>query len=85
MATNKYIREKLLPDMMIFNNHSCDNAIIGTTFDGRAIYSLELMINELIVDENWTKQEAINWIEINILKSIPYFKANAPIIVHMTC
>ena len=41
---NEIIRSKLPKDALVFDNHSYDNSIIGVTFDGRAIYCLEMMI-----------------------------------------
>jgi hypothetical protein len=76
------IRKSLPADTMIFSGHSYDNSIIGMTFDGRAIYSFELMVEELMEDEKWAEQDAIDWIEYNIIRAIPYFRAKAPIVVY---
>jgi hypothetical protein len=59
MAVNQDIRNKLPADTVVFDNYAYDNSIIGTTFDGRAIYCFELMVKELMEDEGWTEIEAI--------------------------
>jgi hypothetical protein len=81
MSVNQEIRNKLLPDAVVFDNHSYDNSIIGTTFDGRAIYDFDKMIEELMTDEGWTEEEAIDWIEFNTLRALPYGGDKAPLIM----
>ena len=81
MAINKSIRDKLPPDAVVFDNHSYDNSIIGTTFDGRAIYEFNKMIEELMDDEGWAEEDAVEWIEYNTMRALPYFGKKAPIVV----
>ena len=82
MAVNLEVREKLSDDAMVFDNYAYDNSIIGETFDGRAIYCFEQMVQELMSDEGFDELEAIEWIEYNTIRSLPYFGDKAPIIVH---
>ena len=81
MSVNEEIRN-LLPDgAIVFDNMSYDNSIIGTTFDGRAIYDYDLMVPEFMSDEECTSDEAIDWIEYNTLRSLPYAGKKAPLVV----
>ena len=82
MAVNQEIRNKLPPDAVVFDNHAYDNSIIGTTFDGRAIYSFDKMVEELATDEGWTEIDAIEWINYNTIRSLPYGGEKAPLIVY---
>ena len=41
------IRDRLTEGTLVFDNPSYDNSIIGQTFDGRAIYDIESMAEEL--------------------------------------
>ena len=82
MSVNQDIRNKLPPDAVVFDNHAYDNSIIGTTFDGRAIYDCDKMIEELMQDEGWTDQEAIDWIEFNTIRALPYGGEKTPLIVY---
>lgn len=82
MSVNQDIRNKLSEDAIVFDNHAYDNSIIGTTFDGRAIYSFELMVEELMEDEGWSETEAIEWLEVNTLRALPYAGEKAPMIVY---
>lgn len=80
MAVNKYIRENLPEDAMVFDNASYDNSIIGMSTDGRVIYSFNKMVEELMTDNGWSEIEAIEWIEYNTIRALQYMGENAPII-----
>jgi len=81
MSVNQEIRSKLPPDAVIFINQAYDNSIIGTTFDGRAIYDFDKMVQELMADEGWTEEEAIDWVEYNTFRALPYGGDKAPLIM----
>lgn len=71
MSVNQEIINKLPPDAVVFDNYAYDNSIIGTTFDGRAIYDFDKMVKELINDEGWSYEDAVEWISYNTLRSLP--------------
>lgn len=81
MAINLDIRNLLPDDALVFDNMSYDNAIIGTTFDGRAIYDYDLMVLELMQDEGWSAEDSMDWIEYNTLRSLGYAGDNAPLVM----
>ena len=71
------IRKKLSEDTLVFDNPSFDNSIIGTTFEGNAIYLFEKMVNEFIAnsvqwDEVTTPEDAIQFIEYNTIRALEY-------------
>lgn len=80
MAINKEIRENLPEDSMVFDNASYDNSIIGVSTDGRVVYSFSKMVEELMTDNGWSEIDAIEWIEYNTIRALPYLGENAPII-----
>lgn len=63
-------------------NESYDDALIGVSEDGRAIYDFGLMIEWLMNKYDWSDTEAIEWIEMNTLRALPYFGEGAPIIMY---
>lgn len=81
MAINEEIRQELDEDAVVFDNPSFDNSIIGITTDGKAVYDYEKMVDELMTDDNISEQEAIDWIEYNTIRAIPYAGEMAPIIM----
>ena len=81
MAVNLKIRMELEDDTIVFDNPAFDNSIIGITTDGQAVYGYNKMVVELMCDENISEQEAIDWIEFNTLRAIPYAGDMAPIVI----
>lgn len=79
---NLEVRKQLPFDSLVLDNQSYDNSIIGLTFDGRVIYSYELMVQELMSEDDCDEQDAIDWIEYNTIRALPYFGNKAPLIVH---
>jgi hypothetical protein len=82
---NLKIREKLPPDAIVFDNASYDNSIIGSTFDGRAIYDFNVMVKEYAEDNECDELEAIEWIEYNTMRALPYAGEKAPEVVNWVC
>ena len=83
MAINEEIRLELSEDAIVFDNPAFDNAIIAVTTDGKAVYDYNKMVIELMRDDNISEQDAIDWIEYNTLRVIPYAGDMAPIVVFM--
>lgn len=63
-------------------NESYDDALIGVSEDGRAIYDFDKMVDWLIEKYGWSDIESIEWIEVNTLRSLPYMGSNAPIVMY---
>ena len=77
------IRERLDDGALVFDNPAYDNSIIGQTFDGRAIYDVESMAEELAADDEMTIEEAMDFIDYNAIRSLPYAGDKAPVVVHV--
>jgi len=63
-----------------FVNPSFDKAIIGVSHDDRLIYNYDLMVEDYMEQFNSSAEEAIDWIEFNTIRSLPYYE-NSPIIM----
>lgn len=81
MAINMNIREILPEGAIILDNSAFDNSIIGVTLDGRLIYDYDKMIEELIEDDGMSFDEAMEWIDYNKIRALPYAGSGAPIII----
>ena len=77
------IRERLDSDALVFDNPAYDGSIIGQTFDGRAIYDREQMANELSMDNKISLEEAVDFIDYNAIRALPYAGNKAPIVVYV--
>lgn len=77
--------EKLLEagyeDVIIFENYSYDDALVGVTEDGRAVYDFDKMVTWLMETEGMTVVDAVEWIEHNTIRALPYAGPEAPIIM----
>lgn len=67
-------------DIVLLENPRFENSIIGISSDDRAIYDLELMIQDLMAEDNISYEEALEFIEYNTIRALSYFE-NAPIIL----
>lgn len=69
-------------DVKYFVNYGYDDALIGVSEDGRAIYDYDLMVEWLMQEEGWDEEESIEWIEYNTIRALPYMGEGAPIIMY---
>ena len=82
MAVDLELRAELPEDAIVFDNMSYDGSIVGVTTYGRVVYDYDKMIEELMEDEEWSYEEAAEWIDYNTIRALPYAGENAPIIMY---
>lgn len=68
-------------DVTVFSGPSFKSALIGVTNDRRAVYDLDKMVESLVTEDNVSEEEAIDFIEYNTLRAIPYEGIHAPIVM----
>ena len=82
---NQAIRDALCDmgheEAVIFDSPCYDEAIVGVTDEGQVIYDYDMMVRCLQIDEGMDMMEAIEFIEYNTIRALPYVE-NAPIIMH---
>lgn len=81
MDAEKRLLECGYEGVKYLTNYSYDDALIGVSDDNRAIYDFDLMIKWLVDNEGFEYFDAIEWIEYNTLKALPYMGEDAPIIM----
>lgn len=69
-------------DVVILENYSYDDALVGVTEDGRAVYDFEKMVRWLMETEGLDELEAVEWIEYNTIRALSYEDDSAPIIMY---
>ena len=69
-------------DVITLSNYSYDDALIGVTEDGRAVYDYDKMVMWLVETQGFTEEEAVEWIDYNTVRALPYMGENAPIILY---
>jgi hypothetical protein len=88
MEKNKTPRRDLLNEMgfensIVFENPDYDSAIIGYDADNyRVVYDYEKMIEHLMDIDGMEYDEAVEFIEYNTIRSLPYAGSNSPIVLH---
>ena len=65
-----------------FENPDFVDAIVGITEEGNLIYDYDKMIQSLVNEGEMNEEEAIEWIEYNTIRTIPYMGNGRPIIVY---
>ena len=77
--------EKLLENgyegVVYLTNFSYDDALIGVTEDNRAVYDYDLMVEWLVEHEGFSDEEAIEWIDYNTIRALPYMP-EGPVILY---
>jgi hypothetical protein len=68
-------------DIVLLKDESYDSALIAVTHDFRAVYSYDKMVEWYMNKNGCSAEEAIEWIDYNTLRAIPYAGARAPIVV----
>lgn len=76
----KYAEDQEI-EVKIFSNPSYKNSIIGISYDNRVIYDYDKMIEDLMEEDNLDFESALEFIEYNTLRAIPYMGSDAPIIL----
>lgn len=69
-------------DVKYLVNESYDDALIGVSEDGRAIYDFDKMVDWLIEKYGWSVTESIEWIEFNTIRALSYMGEKAPIVMY---
>lgn len=67
-------------DSLVFEDPSYDDAFVGVSHDGRAVYDYERMVGCLVA-EGMEPEDAEEFIAYNTIRSIPYYGDKAPIVM----
>ena len=69
-------------EAIVLENPSYRNAVVGISDEGRVIYSEKIIIEDMIIDEGMSYEEALDNFNYNLIRSLPYMSEMAPIIQH---
>lgn len=81
------MKRELLEDMgyenaIIFENPDYDEAIVGVDTDGRVVYDFDLMVECLMREDKISREDAIEFVEYNTIRSLGYVGEGAPIVMY---
>ena len=80
-VTRELISEFGYEESIVLDPEGLDDGIIGISHDGRVVYSYNRLIAAFMEHEGMTYEEAVEWIDYNTLRAIPYMGEFAPIIM----
>lgn len=70
-------------NVIYFTDYGYNDALIGVDTNNRAVYDFSKMVKWLVKEEGFENDiEAIEWIEYNTCRALPYIGDNAPIIMY---
>lgn len=81
---NKKLREMLeemLDEVVILDDPSFDQSIVGYTTDGRLIYSFDKMVVEWARENKSSVDEAFDFVNSNTCRALSYMGDHAPILI----
>lgn len=80
----EYLRERGYEDSVVLENPSYLSAVIGMTDEGAVCYSYDKMVESLMDEDGMDMEEAIEFIEYNTLRALPYASSmgTRPIVVY---
>lgn len=84
-ALDAYVEEHEIQEnygsTIILDNHAYDNSVVGITEDGILVYDFDKMVEEFMEDEGCDELDAIEWLEYNTLRALPYMGDRRPILI----
>lgn len=82
MSNRDILNEMEYDKSVVFENPDYDEAIIGVSENGSVIYDYDLMIQHLVESDGMTEEEAVEFIDYNTIRAIPYAPNPKPIIMY---
>lgn len=82
MTAEEKLLEAGYEGVVILSDYSYDSALIGVTEDNRAVYDYAKMVEWLQESIGMSEIDAMEWIDYNTVRALPYGGAYAPIIVY---
>ena len=83
---NKETLDRVLEELDIsavaFDSPSYLNAIVGISHDDRLIYDYDKMVECLMEEDNMSMEEAIEFIDYNTLRALPYYTEVPIVLMH---
>ena len=82
MTTAERLQNEGFDDVVIFDQNSYDDALVGVTSDGRAVYDYVKMVEWLVEYRGLTEEEAEEWVDYNTIEALRNAGDRGPIIMH---
>ena len=81
-SAEEKLRDNEIEDgVMIIDDKAFRESLIAVTDDNRAVYDFDLMVQEFASEHELTEEEAVEYIENNIVRFLPAMGEKAPIVI----
>lgn len=67
-------------EILLIDDDAYFDSLVGITDDYRAVYDMDTMVEEYAKAYNCSMEEALEFIEYNVIRALPYYYEKAPII-----
>ena len=78
----EYLQGRGYEDTIVLESPDYCTAAIGTTENGNVVYDFELMVQHLMEKDGMEYDDAVEFIEYNTIRAIPYAGEMAPVIIY---
>lgn len=86
LRTSKQVRRWLQDNgydqTVLLEDPDFSTAIVGITDDERLVYAYDRMVNHLMLQDHITAEEAMEFIDYNTVRALPYMGDKAPVILY---
>ena len=78
LEDNGYVLED--EDILLIDDDAYCDSLVGITDEGRAVYDKDKMAEEYAAAYKCSYEEAMEYIEYNVVRALPYYYERAPIL-----
>lgn len=82
MDVGQWLEENGYEGVKYLSDFSYDSAFVGMTWDDRCVYDYDKMVQWIVETQGWEELEAVEWIEYNTIRALPYMGEGAPIVMY---
>lgn len=80
MNAAEYLENMGYEDIIVFDDYGVET-LIGIDSENRAVYDYDKMVEWIMKTDKCSYDDAVDWIEYNTIRSLPYVGNKAPIVV----
>lgn len=80
MNAAEYLENMGYEDIIVFDDYGIET-LIGVDSENRAVYDYDKMVEWIMQTDKCSYDDAVDWIEYNTIRSLPYVGNKAPIVV----
>lgn len=81
MSVKSLLEELGYEDVIVFDDYG-EETLIGVDSNNRAVYDYDKMVEWTMRNFDCTYEDAMDWIDYNTIRSMPYVGKGAPIVVY---